>query len=43
MLRDGARVHGWPYPPFRVYYQRGADAFVIVRVYHQRREPMTRG
>lgn len=42
VLGNGARVRGWPYPPFRLYYQRTADAFLVVRLYHQRREPITR-
>ncbi len=42
VLRDGQRVRGWPYPPFRVYYQRTVDGLVGLRVYHQRRVPITR-
>lgn len=42
VLRSGERVHGWPFPPFRIYYQRHPDAFFVVRIYHQRREPVTR-
>lgn len=42
VLSDGERVHGWPFPPFRIYYQRRPDAFFVVRVYHQRREPIAR-
>lgn len=42
VLRDGERVRGWPYPPFRIYYQSTAEALLVVRVYHQRREPITR-
>lgn len=42
VLSNGERVRGWPHPPFRIYYQRTPDAFVVVRVYHQRREPVTR-
>jgi plasmid stabilization system protein ParE len=42
VLSDGERVHGWPFPPFRIYYQRTPEALLVVRVYHQRREPITR-
>jgi plasmid stabilization system protein ParE len=42
VLPNGARVHGWPYPPFRLYYQRTPDGLLVVRVYHQRRQPITR-
>lgn len=42
ILSDGERVHGWPFPPFRIYYQRTPEAFLVVRIYHQRREPITR-
>jgi hypothetical protein len=30
------------YPPYRVYYQRTSHALLVVRIYHQRREPITR-
>lgn len=42
VLQNGERVRAWPHRPFRIYYQRAADAFLVVRVYHQRREPITR-
>ncbi len=42
VLGNGERVHGWPFPPFRIYYQRRPDALFVVRVYHQRREPIAR-
>jgi plasmid stabilization system protein ParE len=41
-LRTGEIVRGWPHPPLRIYYQRAKDTLRIVRVYHQRREPITR-
>jgi len=41
-LTTGEKVRGWPYPPFRVYYQRGEEAFLVLRIYHQRREPIVR-
>ena len=41
-LRTGEIVRGWPHPPLRIYYQRAEDTLRIVRVYHQRREPITR-
>lgn len=42
VLQSGDRVRGWPYPPFRVYYQRTSDGLLVVRVYHQRRDPIAR-
>lgn len=42
VLRDGQRVRGWPHPPFRLYYQRNGEEFLVLRVYHQRRAPITR-
>ena len=41
-LRSGASVRSWAVPPFRVYYQRHPDELLIVRVYHQKRPPITR-
>ena len=40
VLTTGERVRGWPCPPFRIFYQRIADALVVLRVYHQRRQPI---
>jgi len=42
VLKNGDVVHGWPLKPFRVYYQRDSASFRVVRIYHQRREPITR-
>ncbi|MBS2011771.1 MAG: type II toxin-antitoxin system RelE/ParE family toxin [Deltaproteobacteria bacterium] len=41
-LANGDRVRGWPFAPFRIYYSRTPDALLVVRIYHQRREPITR-
>jgi plasmid stabilization system protein ParE len=41
-LGTGESVRGWPLPPFRVYYDRTEDALRVVRIYHQRREPIAR-
>lgn len=41
-LRSGAVVRSWGVPPFRIYYQRHTDELVILRVYHQTRQPITR-
>jgi len=41
-LRSGAVVRSWAIPPFRIYYQRHPDELLIVRVYHQKRRPITR-
>jgi plasmid stabilization system protein ParE len=42
VLATGERVRGWPHPPFRIYYQRASDIFVVLRIYHQRRRPVAR-
>ena len=42
VLGNGERVRGWPFPPFRIYYQRTTQALFVVRVYHGRREPIAR-
>ncbi len=41
-LTTGERVRSWPVPPYRVYYRRDPDRFLVVRVYHQAREPIVR-
>jgi plasmid stabilization system protein ParE len=41
-LRSGAVVRSWGVPPFRIYYQRHPDEVLILRVYHQKRRPITR-
>ena len=40
-LRSGDVVHSWPVPPFRLYNQRDDPALHIVRLYHQRRRPIS--
>jgi plasmid stabilization system protein ParE len=40
-LQSGAMVRSWPVPPFRIYYQQTADELLIVRIYHQKRRPIT--
>jgi plasmid stabilization system protein ParE len=41
-LRSGAVVRSWGVAPFRIYYQRHREELLIVRVYHQKRRPITR-
>ncbi len=41
-LHTGETVRGWPLPPFRIYYQRSTDTLRVLRVYHQKREPIGR-
>jgi plasmid stabilization system protein ParE len=41
-LRSGRWVRSWPVPPYRIYYQRTADALRVLRVYHQARRPIVR-
>jgi len=41
-LTTGETVRSWAVPPYRVYYRREPDRFLVVRVYHQAREPISR-
>jgi plasmid stabilization system protein ParE len=41
-LASGERVRSWPVPPLRIYYERAADHFVVLRIYHQARESIAR-
>lgn len=41
-LRSGRWVRSWPVPPYRLYYQRSPELFRVIRVYDQRRRPITR-
>jgi plasmid stabilization system protein ParE len=41
-LISGEVVRSWPIPPVRVYYQRQADAFWVLRIYHQSQTPIVR-
>jgi plasmid stabilization system protein ParE len=41
-LRSGEEVRSWPVPPLRIYYQRQEGRFLVLRVYHQSRRPITR-
>ena len=41
-LRSGKTVRGWPVPPYRIYYERGADSLFVVRIHDQRRRPITK-
>jgi plasmid stabilization system protein ParE len=41
-LHSGAVVRSWGVRPFRIYYQRHPDELLILRVYHQKRRPITR-
>ena len=41
-LRSGEEVRSWPVPPLRIYYQRLDDRFLVLRIYHQARRPITR-
>jgi plasmid stabilization system protein ParE len=41
-LRSGAVVRTWGVRPFRLYYQRNREELLILRVYHQKRRPITR-
>ena len=41
-LRSGAVVRSWAVPPFRIYYQRHPGELLILRVYHQKRQPISR-
>jgi plasmid stabilization system protein ParE len=39
-LRSGAIVRSWPVTPYRIYYQRSAEEFQVIRMYHQARKPI---
>ena len=41
-LSNGEIVRGWPYPPFRIYYQLTDDTLRLIRIYHQKRSPIVR-
>jgi plasmid stabilization system protein ParE len=41
-LTSGDRVRSWPVPPVRIYYQRHADAFWVLRIYHQAQPPIVK-
>lgn len=36
------RLRSWPVRPYRIYYRREADIFVVLRIYHSARRPITR-
>jgi plasmid stabilization system protein ParE len=38
----GERVRSWPVPPYRIYYRREPEAFLVLRVHHGRRNPVAR-
>ena len=37
----GKPVRSWLVRPFRLYYQRRDDVLLILRVYHERRKPLS--
>ena len=41
-LVSGEVVQSWPVPPVRIYYQRRAGAFWVLRIYHQAQAPIAR-
>ena len=41
-LTTGEVVRSWPIPRVRVYYQRHEEAFWVLRIYHQARDPISR-
>lgn len=38
----GERVRSWPVRPYRIYYRREAEVFVVLRIHHAARRPITR-
>lgn len=40
ILTTGEVVRSWPVRPFRIYYERGTDELLVVRIYHQARSPI---
>jgi plasmid stabilization system protein ParE len=41
-LLTGELLRSWAVPPFRVYYDREGDDLVVVRIFHQSRQPITK-
>jgi plasmid stabilization system protein ParE len=41
-LVSGEKVRSWPVPPVRIYYQRHADAFWVLRIHHQAQPPIAK-
>lgn len=43
-LRTGEPVRSWKIPsfPFRVYYTREGQSLLVLRIYHQARNPIVR-
>jgi len=41
-LQSGEVVHSWPVTPYRIYYQQDDSALFVVRLYHQRRQPISK-
>jgi plasmid stabilization system protein ParE len=42
LRRNRERVRTWPARPFRIYYRRDGDSFVVLRIYHSSRRPIAR-
>jgi len=42
LRKSGERVRGWPVPPYRIFYVRDPGVFRVVRIYDQRRRPITK-
>lgn len=41
-LVSGEVVRSWSVPPLRIYYQRQASAFWVLRIYHQAQRPIVK-
>ena len=39
-LTTGERVRSWAVSPYRIYYRREPNRLLVVRVYHQARQPI---
>ena len=42
LRRTRERVRSWPARPFRIYYRREGESFVVLRIYHSSRRPIAR-
>jgi plasmid stabilization system protein ParE len=42
LRRTSETVRSWPARPFRIYYRRAGDGFVVLRIYHSSRRPIAR-
>jgi plasmid stabilization system protein ParE len=42
LRRTGERVRSWSVRPYRLYYRREGDTFIVLRLHHSARRPIAR-